>query len=56
MSNLIVALLAIAFAVATTFVFKLPPDNPIEEIAEEVVEEETGINLDFTPSTTEKNK
>lgn len=33
---------------------KYIPDNPIEEIAEAVLDAKTGINLDFTPSTPER--
>lgn len=29
------------------------PDNPIEEIAEEVIKEETGIAIDLTPVVSE---
>ena len=28
-------------------------DNPIEELAEEIIENETGINLDLSPSSKE---
>lgn len=27
----------------------LPKDNPIEQAAEKVIEEETGVKLDFSP-------
>ncbi len=54
MSNLIIALIAAAIAIAGTFIFNLPPDNPVEEVAEEIVQEETGIKMDFTPSSPEK--
>jgi hypothetical protein len=30
------------------------PDNPLEELAEDFIEKETGINVDFTGSTPEK--
>jgi hypothetical protein len=30
------------------------PDNPIEEISEDILKHETGIDIDFTPSTPEK--
>ncbi|WPX99505.1 hypothetical protein Megpolyxen_01396 [Candidatus Megaera polyxenophila] len=29
-------------------------DNPVEEISEEVIEEQTGINIDLSPETPEK--
>lgn len=32
---------------------KYVPDNPLEEIAESVIEKETGINIDLTPKTPE---
>jgi len=27
------------------------PDNPVEEIAEKIIEEQTGIDIDLTPGT-----
>ena len=32
------------------------PDNPLEELAEEIIEEEVGIDLDLTPGTKETGK
>ena len=32
----------------------LKDDNPIEEISEEVIKEETGFNIDLTPNSPEK--
>lgn len=29
-------------------------DNPIEEISEKIIEEQTGINIDLTPQSLEK--
>ena len=29
-------------------------DNPVEEISEKVIEEQTGINIDLSPETSEK--
>lgn len=34
--------------------FGLKSDNAIEEISEQVVEQNTGMDLDFTPETPEK--
>ena len=31
-------------------------DNPIEETSEIIIEEQTGINVDLTPSTPENSK
>jgi hypothetical protein len=31
-------------------------DNPIEEISEKIIEEQTGINVDLTPKTPESSK
>ena len=31
----------------------LGKDNPVEEVAEKVIQEETGINIDLTPSSKE---
>ena len=31
-------------------------DNPVEELVEEVIESQTGINIDITPLSPEKNE
>lgn len=36
--------------------FKFEPDNPIEEICEEVIENYTGMDVDLTPESPEKGK
>lgn len=40
--------------IITVLFFNLPKDNLIEEIAEEVIKLETGIDIDFTPENGEK--
>ncbi len=34
---------------------KYPQDNFLEEIAEQIVKQETGLDLDFSPATPEKS-
>lgn len=34
----------------------LPDDNIVEEIAESIIQNETGLNIDLTPSTPEKKQ
>lgn len=31
-------------------------DNPVEEVSEKVIEEQTGIDIDLSPQTLEKSK
>ena len=33
-----------------------PDDNPVEEYLESYVESQTGLDIDFTPESPEKNK
>lgn len=33
----------------------LPDDNPLEEIAEQLIKNETGLDVDLSPSSPEKN-
>lgn len=48
-------LLAVALAgLSTTLILKMKPDNVIEQIAEEVIQEETGLTVDLTPDTSTK--
>lgn len=36
-----------------TFIKHYPQDNFVEEIAEQIVQQETGLDLDFSPPTPE---
>jgi len=46
---------AIATALSIRFFFPgLPQDNPVEEAAEYVIEQETGLSVDLTPESPEK--
>lgn len=36
-------------ASAATFIFKFKANNPVEEIAEEIIYKETGVDIDLTP-------
>lgn len=40
---------AVAIGLASTWLFKLPNDNPIEQVAETVIKQETGEDIDLTP-------
>jgi hypothetical protein len=31
-------------------------DNPVEEVSEKIIEEQTGIDIDLSPQTLEKSK
>ena len=33
---------------------KYPADNPVQEVAQEVIKEETGLNVELTPLTIDK--
>ena len=60
MIMLYVKLLILAGAVlaglGSVYVFKMKPDNPIEETAEEVIKKESGIDVDLTPDSPEKTE
>ena len=57
MSELIIKLLIVAVClivgISTFRFFGLKPDNPIEQITEQVIKEETGINVDLSPEKSE---
>lgn len=42
---------AATIGIASRFLFKKPADNVIEQIAEEVIKEETGMSVDLSPDT-----
>lgn len=35
--------------------FKVKDDHPVEEMCEKIIKERTGIDIDFTPSSKEKD-
>lgn len=44
---------SIAVGIGSVVLFKLKKDNIIEEIAEDIIENQTGIKIDLTPDTPE---
>lgn len=51
-----IAIIAAAAAVGltATYILKKPHDNPIEEEAEQVIKDQTGVDVDLSPSSPEK--
>lgn len=43
-----------AIIVGTISAYFWYPDNPVEEVSEKVIEEQTGIDIDLTPQSSEK--
>jgi hypothetical protein len=52
MVKMLVLILAVIIGIGS--VYWLGNDNPVEEIAEKIIEEQTGINIDLTPQSPEK--
>lgn len=58
-NNMIMWLKAVVIAVSaiigvgSVVVMKMKHDNPIEEVAEAIIKNETGLNVDLTPSSPE---
>lgn len=44
--------LAISLGTASTYYFKFKKDNPIEQVAEAVIKEESGVAVDLSPEET----
>ena len=49
--GVIISLCALGGIISSLY---LGDDNPIEELLEKVIEEETGVDVDLTPSSPEK--
>lgn len=43
-----------AIIIGLLSVYFLYQDNPVEEVSEEIIKEQTGINVDLTPQTPEE--
>lgn len=46
--------IAAAIGIGYTWILKKPHDNPIEEEAEQVIKDQTGVDVDLSPSSPEK--
>jgi len=46
--------LSIAGAAAYKYYYKAPDDNPIEQLAEEVIKDVSGIDIDLSPEDKKK--
>lgn len=46
--------LAVSLGILTFSALRMPQDNPIEEVAEAVIENITGFDVDLSPTTPEK--
>jgi hypothetical protein len=44
---------ALVVGLGSTYIFKMKQDNLIEEIAEDMIKEQTNVDLDMTPTTKE---
>jgi hypothetical protein len=56
LTALLIAGLAAALGYSIHYIPGIKEDNPIEEKCEEVIKKETGIAIDLTPKTPEKEK
>ncbi len=54
--KVIIVICAALVGVGSVFVgkYKGQQDNPVEEKAEEIIKEKTGVDIDLTPSSKEK--
>lgn len=49
----IVGICAGTIGLGATYYFRLKPDNAVEQIAEEVIKVETGVDVDLSPESKE---
>lgn len=47
-------MVAAAIGITTTYILKKPHDNPIEEESEQIIKDQTGVDVDLSPSSPEK--
>ncbi len=45
----VLAGIAGALGLGITYYYHLPADNPVEQVAEEVIKYETGVDIDLSP-------
>lgn len=49
-----IIMVAAAIGITTTYILKKPHDNPIEEESEQIIKDQTGVDVDLSPSSPEK--
>jgi hypothetical protein len=54
--NILIVAGAIAAGLSSVYIFKMKQDNPIEEKAEEIIKNKTGVDIDLTPQSPEKTE
>jgi len=56
LTAILVALLAAAVGYGVRYIPGVKDDNPVEEKCEDIIKKETGIDIDLTPRSPEKEK
>lgn len=54
MIPVLVVFTSASIALMYNYFFKAKDDNPVEEIAEEVIKKETGVDIDLSPNSPER--
>ena len=54
--RIIIVIIAVLVGLSSVYFLKMKSDNPIEEIAEEVIKNETGADVDLSPTSPEKKE
>jgi len=44
---------ALIAGVSSTILFKMKKDNPVEQMSEKIIKDQTGMDIDLTPDTPE---
>lgn len=47
--KIVAGVVAAGVGLAATYYFKMKPDNPIEQAAEMIIKQETGLDIDLSP-------
>lgn len=52
--TILIVTAAAAIGLGSVYFFKLQPDNKVEEVAEDLIKDETGVDIDLSPDSEEK--
>lgn len=52
--TILLLIIFVSFSIGIASDLFLSPDNPVEEIAEDIIEKETGVKVDLSPGSEEK--
>jgi hypothetical protein len=56
LAKIVIVIMALMVAGGAKYALQMKNDNPVEQIAESVIKEETGVSIDLSPDNIDESK